>query len=338
MKKNLIILLVLAAVASAAGYFYFNKSNKTYEKTMADFSVSDTAAIDKLIISDAEGNKIVLNRKSDRWSLNDSLEARYDLVNLLLRVFKDVVIQAPIAATAKENTIKRLAVSHRMVQIFQNGNSEPTKIWYVGDATQSHYGTTLLLETPEDGKSPDPYIVEIPWHKGYITPMFPTDYMEWMQTTLFEYPNQEFSMITVMDYREPANSFTLEKGKDRFAIKSIASGTYLQHIDSVFVRDYMNKYKAVYYEVRDHYLTPFQTDSMLASQPVYQLAVTENSGKINKLKIFLKAGGKRTMNLDEDYSSEFDEDRYYAQVNGKHVVLIQRVVFDNLLVKVSDFE
>lgn len=336
MKKNLRLLLVLALVAGAAAYFYFNRSSKTYQNSFADFSIQDTASVDKIIIADSRGQKIVLTRSGAKWLLNDSLEARPELANLVLRVFKDVIVQSPVGKNAKENTIKRLASVHKMVQIFQDGDSEPTKIWYIGDPTQDHFGTTVLLELPDEGKSPDPYVIEIPWHKGFITPMFMADYKEWMQTPVFVYPDLEFSNVTVSNFIEPSSSFSIEKSGDKLALKDYTNH-YLAGFDTIFVKEYLTNYKKVYYEVDDKYLTPFQTDSMLTSKPIYQISIKENGGKLQEVKIFRKKEEVRTIDF-EDNPQEFDRDRYYAVINNKRLVLIQRQVFDKLLLTLEDFK
>ncbi len=337
MKKNLILLLALGVVAAIAGYSYFNRSTKSYKDTFADFSIVDTAAIDKVIIADTKGKKIILDRVEGKWTLNDSLPARKDLTDVMLRAFHDIVVQSPVPVAAKNNTIKRLASTHKMVQIFQNGSSTPTKIWYVGDPTPDHFGTTALLELPDDGKSPDPYVVELPWHKGFITPMFFADYIEWMATPVFEYPSLDFNKITLKNFRDPKNSFSVEKVNNDYSLKDITNNKYLSGYDSLFVKDYVSNYKAIYYEVRDKYLTKFQSDSMLTSQPIFQITVNGNNGKTDDIKIFLKWEGIRTVDFD-NAPQIYDRDRYYALLNNKHVVLIQKYVFDKLLIRLSDFK
>lgn len=336
LKRNLIILLILATVSAGAAYLYFNKKDKTYTDTLADFSISDTAAVDKIIITDTEGRQITLKRGERRWTVNDSLEARFDLTSLILKVFKDIVVQAPLAESAKPNAIKRLAAFHKQVQIFQNGSDTPTKTWYVGDPTQSHFGTIVLLETPEDGKSETPYIIEVPWHNGFITPMFVPDVKAWMQTRVFDYPELEFSKVTVNHYLDPASSFSVEKNNGNYAVKSLQENQYLPMFDTLFVRDYVSLYSAIFYEVKDHYLTQHQTDSLLKSQPIYMISVTEESGKINQVKIFRKMNTEKS----EDYEIPpgYDQNRYYAQLPDKQLVLIQKYSFDKLLIKLSDFK
>ncbi len=337
MKRNLILLLVLAVITAAVAYFYFNRSDKTYENTFADFSIADTATVDKVIISDNQGKKLTLKREEGKWSLNDSLEARPELTSLILRVFKDIVVQSPVSASAKANTVKRLAAVYKKVEIFQDGNSTPTKTWYVGEPTVDHFGTTVLLELPDEGTSPDPYVIEIPWHKGFITPMFIADYIEWMQTPVFVYPTLEFSKITLVNYRDPASSFTVEKNKDQYSVKDLKNNRYIPGFDTLFVRDYTANYRAVYYEVRDKYLTTQENDSMLKSQPLYMISVTDNNGKQNQIKIYEKKGAERTID-PEAIAKAIDPDRYYAHMNNKDVVLIQKQAFAKLLIKLSDIK
>ncbi len=336
MKKNLWLLLILGLSAGVVAYFYYTKASKSYSDSFADFSIADTAAIDKVIIADSEGRRLVLTRSNQKWLLNDTLEARPEAVNLILRAFKDIIIQSPVASTARNTAIKRLATSHKMVQIFQNGSTEPTKIWYIGDPTQNHMGTTMLLELPDKGKSPDPFITELPWHRGYMTPMFFAEWVEWMQTPVFVYPELDFTKISVTHFQHPENSFFIEKNGSSFSVKDANTETLVQPVDSLLLKDYIASYKGIYYEILDKYLTPAQTDSMLKTTPKFKIAVTEKSGNINQITIFNKKENTRDESIPEAELLD-DVERYYAQLNNKQVVLIQRFAFDKLLLAKGNF-
>lgn len=337
MKKNLWLLLGLALVATVVAWFYFNKSSKTYQDTDMDFSVSDTASIDKIVIADTDGKKVVLKRQQgEDWSLNDSMLARPELTQLILRVFKDVIVQSKVASSAKAFTIKRLASIHKRVEIYQDGNSTPTKIWYVGDPTQSHFGTNVLLETPGDGKAEDPYIVEVPWHKGFITPMFQADQAEWMQTRVFVYPELNFKKIKVTHFEEPDKSFEIDLTDGKYAVKDVKNNRFISSYDTLMVKDYIVGFRKIYYEARDKYLTPFQADSMRQSTPLYKIAVTENDGKVNEITIYRKFEQHR--DTDEGYvPNKYDRNRMYANYKG-NMVLIQNYNFDKLFLSLQNLQ
>jgi len=335
MKKNLWLLIVLGLISVAVAYFYLTQTNKTYSDSFADFSVADTNAVDKIIIADTEGNKIVLKRTKQKWSLNDSLEARPEAVNLILTTFKDVVVQSPIAKTARENVIKRLASTHKMVQIFKDGIDEPHKIWYIGDPTQNHMGTNVLLEIPGKGKAPDPYIVELPYHHGYLTPIFFTDLKEWMQTPIFVYPELDIKSIKVNYFSNPEYSFSIERTGTTYSVRDLSTNNFMPALDTLFLKDYIDHYKGVYYEIADRYLTKEQTDSLLHSKPLCQIAITNNAGKLNEISIFQKNVTVREGELIP--IDQADPHRYYGWLNRQKLVIIQRYVFDELLPKKEAF-
>lgn len=334
-KRNLILLAVLALTSAGVFWLYQNKSSKSFEDSFADFSVKDTASIDKIIISDTEGKMITLKRKAGFWSLNDSLEARPELINLALGAFRDVIIQSPIGAKAKENTIRFLAARHKQVQIFQNGSDTPTKIWYVGDANQSHFGTTLLQEIPGKGKADQPYIIELPWHKGFITPFFYADYLEWMATPVFRYRENDFKNITVQLYAKPEGSFSIDRVGRFYTVRSLASGKPLQKLDSLFVKDYIKGYEKLYFECYDKLLSPQQEDSVLQTSPLYRIAVTENDGQVNEIKIYRKKAPSYDME-GELSVVKYDVDRYNGYYKNRFV-MVQHYAFDKLLAELKNF-
>lgn len=85
MNKTKITLIVTLILAVVAGFVIFNKSNSTLDKGLQGFSVSDTASISKIFLSDKADNSILLERqKSGKWLLNNDFNAHPDNVNTFL--------------------------------------------------------------------------------------------------------------------------------------------------------------------------------------------------------------------------------------------------------------
>jgi hypothetical protein len=78
------------------------------------------------------------------------------------------------------------------VEIFQNG--EWAKTWYVGFSTQDHYGTYMLLETPDE-KSDLPVIMKVKGLAGIIDPRFFADKRKWVCTNIFNLSLDEISEL-----------------------------------------------------------------------------------------------------------------------------------------------
>ncbi len=74
---------------------------------------------------------------------------------------------------------------HKKVEIFQNGKI--AKTWYVGNATQDHLGTYMLLKDAEKGKSPEPFIMFLPNMYGSLQARFSTNPLDYVCSEIFTY-------------------------------------------------------------------------------------------------------------------------------------------------------
>ena len=84
-----------------------------------NFSINDTLLIDKIILENRNLEKVILKRNkiTSQWNLNDSLIANQSSINLLLKTIKEMRIKQPIARTALQNIIKRMAIQNTKVDI-----------------------------------------------------------------------------------------------------------------------------------------------------------------------------------------------------------------------------
>ena len=212
MRKNLRLLLILVALTLVSGVLWFlNEGVSTMDsKPLADFAISDTARVDKIYIVDTDQNAVTLTRdpNSRYWDLNGTYKARKDAVDLLLKTFKRIKVKSPVPEAAKENVIKLLAAGGKKVEIYQGGD-EPVKTYIVGNATQDHTGTYMLLETADEGLSTEPFITHMEGFTGFLSTRFFTDVEEWRYTGVFDYPALQITELHVQDHDHPERSFKI---------------------------------------------------------------------------------------------------------------------------------
>ena len=164
-RRNQIILIVALAALGIWAWTLSNKDNsssKMSDEALSDFAVADTARIDKLVLSDNEGNKgVTLVRHGVEWTDKQGGCVQQHLVHNMLLTIKRIEVKAPVPENSIETVNKNLTTHHRKVEIYQDG--ELVKTWYVGQPTADQYGTYMLLKDPEKGKSPEPF-----WKKWFV--------------------------------------------------------------------------------------------------------------------------------------------------------------------------
>jgi hypothetical protein len=337
MKKNVVLLVILALLAVVAGVVYFKSNGSTLaDKPLSDFAIEDTAAVTKVVITDHLGKMATLERVQGQrlWKLNNTFQAREDAVNLMLKTFNRIRIRGNVSDASRDNMMKLLATSGKRVAIYMGGD-EPAKIWYVGVPTPDHTGTVMLLEIPEIGRSEEPYITHIEGFTGFLSTRFFTNEMEWRYTGIFEYPHLEVSSVKVINHLIPADSWEVRfgGGNDLTLFGCDAQGQCSMSIpafDTVAVKDMLLRFKKVHVESFNTQLSAAQCDSLRSSPPAYTLSVTDQQGKTVSVDLYLKNARKP---MEDDYGNiiPFDLDYFYARTMDGEIAMAQSFNFGPLV-------
>lgn len=315
--------MVAVALLAVVAWFWFSSDSKTLKGELSDFSVEDTAAVDKLFLADKLGHTALLERTGPgTWKVGEYL-ARPDAVNLLLTTLKKMVMRAPVAKSMEQKVLRDLSgPAQKKIEIYSKGTL--LKTIFVGTESMDKQGTFMLI----DGSSV-PFEVHIPGHRGFLQNRFITDIRLWRDPSVFAYDYRDIRTIDVNYTEDASRSFTLQfDGKQpalRIAGKSVQA-------DSLALFAYMNEYRKITYEaiVTDETFPKATKDSILNSTPFVRIAVTDAKGKRNLFEGYRRKAQEGTANPDGT-PRRFDLDRMYGYLNGKDFVLVQYFQFDRLL-------
>ncbi len=329
MKKNKLLLLILLIFIALAVYFYATKKPSTLndiEGALSTFAVDDTATIDKIFIADAMGKSVTLSLKNGVWMVNDKFIARPDNIKLLMKTFGRIAVKSPVPKSAFNNIVKSIATASTKVEIYQ-GQNMPSKVYYVGGATLDHQGTYMLLE--EGGvKSTVPFITHIPGFYGYLTTRFFTEAEQWRDAIVFKYPANQITSIKMNYYETPDQSFIINKNGNNYSLTGLDSDAKL-NVDTNVVKEYLERYEKVYYEMIDVESSKQKVDSVINSTPFFSIEIKTISGAGDKIVAYHMPNYRKVMGKDQQ-EAPYDVDRMYGYLNDELFTLIQFATFDNL--------
>lgn len=337
MKKNLLFLAVFVGLAYAVYHLYSTTDNTSLgKKALSDFAILDTAQIGTIIIDDSR-NVVELKRGEDKfWTLNDTLIAMPHHVELLMTTFAKVGVQSPVAKSMRQSAIRIIMGDTRKVKLLdREGNW--IKTWYVGRSTQNNQGTYALLETPEDGLSDQPYVIEVRSFRGYLTTRFHAQVNEWRWTGLFNYEDLDFKKVNVETLRTPETGFSIEV-KDRYAgdfIMKDHEGNVVEKPKAA-IASYLGQYKMINVEHFEPDITPAQADSILATVPSFRISVTDKADKVQSADIYFRKPPAALAGRMGDRTPEIDPERVFVYFNGD-LTYGQRITFDKILFTIADF-
>jgi len=337
--KNIKTIIIIILVAGL-GYLAYNLTQNDGSgavmatEALSDFAIKDTSSIDKLVITDTEGNPgVTLMRVDDEWQSAEYECIQQHLVTTILETIKYIKVKSPVPEGAIENTNKNIAAHHKKMEIYENGKL--SKTWYIGNPTQDQYGTYMLLKDPAKGKSPEPFIMHLPNMYGNLSTRFVTDPREFECTEVFRYDPLSIQTIEVT---QPDSSFL------NFKIEALNENLFevynndkkLIGFDTSRVRGYLVQFKKIHFEGHNYGLTKEMTDSIKSSTPYFTIEVNTKAGEQNAIRLFRRKYVIDKVGLDGELL-EYDQDRLWVQLNDGRLVVGQFYVFGRLMQDIRFF-
>jgi hypothetical protein len=329
-------LIILALVLGLGAWYAFHLTSTgsgVSEEPYADFAIKDTANIGKVVISEKDGGLITIVRGDDNlWYIEETgNRAQPYNINLILETAYRIKVKQDVPPKNVENVITQLSIRHRKVQFFEKGASEPFKVWYVGNATNDHMGTFMLLE--KDGvKSSLPYITHKPGVYGSLDVRFFSDEYLWRYSGVFNYGVGEIKSIEVTFFNDLKNSYSIDVTDKGKVILKDHNKNIIPVFDSAQVKHYVTHYRDIYYESINRQLTAEQVDSVMASPPVHQFKVTDQKGEHKTVVLWPLPDTDLLFEETPFNEKGYNTDRAWASINGsKELVKIQYHSWDLLL-------
>lgn len=329
--KKLIFLILGLILLGVLGYVAYNLSTSagsSDEKVAAlDFDIKDTSTVDRIIITEPNGNLMEMVRKGNTWTDKNGSCIQQVPVKNILEAAVNIRFKGYVPDNALKTVTQRLITSATKVEFFQNG--EWLKTWYIGSSTQDHYGTYMLLESEEGGKSDLPVIAEIKGMKGIVGPRFFSDPRRWMCTEIFAYDIKQIDQVTIRFKNEPQRNFEVKRNGNNFRVTT--NGKAFPSVDTTMVYRYLLNYKKIHFELPNFDLTPKQVDSVKRSAPFCELMVRNTKGQTTRIKMFRRKSDVGEGVDDFGNAVDFDVNRFWGLMPNGELVKCQYFVFNPLI-------
>jgi len=331
--KNLIGIIILILLAGLAYVLIADVDLfPSEEEILDDFAIQDTAKVDQVFISQPDGKQILLTRRGhDNWMVNGEYLARPDGVQLILKTLHDIKVQQTVKKSTIPRVIKRLASSGKKVEFYMDGDDDPAKVWYVGDATASRVGTYMVLEI--DGKrSKEPLVTHLLMERGNLNSRFFADPVQWKDRIVYKGNPREINRIEVKHKYDTISSFKIEKvGDAEFEATNTENGETIA-VDSDLAIPYFKFFAGIYYEYLDVKSPEAQLDSIYNSVPRHTITIGLESGEEYVFKSFnipVKPGS-----MLGDKPIYFHPERMYVYssfMGDQNHPIVQNLTFDPLV-------
>jgi hypothetical protein len=310
----------------------------TLKREMGEFAIVDTASVTKIFMADMRNHQVLLTKTSPgEWLLNDSLKARNEGLDLLLKTMSNLAVKAPVPKKSYNSVIKRLATNSVKVEIYQEKyrvdlfnwiklfpHIKLTRVYYVGNPTPDNMGTFMLMEG-----SDVPFVVYEPGFRGFIAARFTAMINDWRDHTIFKKNPSEIRSLKVEFMQQPEESYLIEKhGQESLDLISLTTSQKLPSFDAMRIVDMIKGYRDIRFEAVLDAMGPAKKDSIIHSTPLHIITLTDTAGNANEVKTFRLRNDRGDYDLEGNLVA-YDLNRLYALINnGQELVLIQYFVFD----------
>jgi len=335
MKKNsTLILVALVVVLSLLAVWVLNTDDSAGGgKAMSDFAIENTNEIDKIIITEINGNKAVISKENSGWILNDELKARPENVELLLKTFKEIKVQSSVSKDLRKTIVANMAARHKKVEIFVNGRNNKT--YYIGSPTKDHYGTYMLLEK-NGKKSSEPYVTHIPGFNGFLESRFFTDVNDWKYSGVFVYSPEKIKEIEVTFLNSPQKSYRIKQSGKSVSLYNM-DNTPVADFNKTLVEDYVLNYEKIFFNKVAEF-NESQVDSILALSPVYSVKVTDENDAKKQVDFYMKPKENPGIDPVTGLEEKWDENYIYGSIVGeKEILVFQYFALGNIFSNKSYF-
>ena len=207
----------------------------------------------------------------------------------------------------------------------------------MGDATQTNLGSYAILEGLTE-----PYIIYMPGFRGYVTPQFSPNPVEWFSHQIFSTKLTRIKSAAFIDLEKPENSFYVEKSGTRTFTLLDVHKNVIQDYDTLVLINMLSEFRLRNYEQFLPKLSQSYKDSIIQFNLFKTISVTDVDNKTTTLKIYHQIDDGslyKDGDLIEEVYAEFNRDRCYATINENvdEIYTVQFYHFDRQFQPLSYF-
>jgi hypothetical protein len=293
-KKNKFLAISFVVLTALCALLFFFK--QTDRNNWADPKVFKVDQLDKVdhVILEANDHKVDLRFVDGRWKVNDTYPADTKLITVFFATLEQALPKREIVSSKKDSVANQLDESGVKVSLFEG--PELRKSFTAGgnaQKTQAYFQST-------DRKV---YLMTIPGYRVYVSGIFEAEEGIWRDKRVFNFNWRNFKDLTSRFPSEPASDFHVTFKGNFFGIDGLTA------IDTAKVNDYLESISLLqgteYLSVR----TAARYDSLLKTNPSFEVEVKDIANRSYLLKIFPPQKGISSI---------------IGQTNSKEVMLFER--------------
>lgn len=276
-KKNITLLVSFVSMTIVSLLLFVASLETTEEIEPSRFHLTDPKSINKIVFT-RNSSPIELEYSSNRWTVNDSLAADRGLVDVLFATMARAVPKRAAASRVRDSVLQEAKLRGVRVD-FYSGSEVDKTLWVWGDEDQN---VTYFIDNKEDM----PYVMTIPGYRVFVGGIFVQNVGTWRDKRIFNFNWRNFVSLEANFPHDPTQNFKASLVDRFFSIEG------LTRVDTTALNNYLDAASLI---EGDEFYTPGNStkfDSLLATNSILNLSVTEASGRVHTLRLFAIRSGE----------------------------------------------
>jgi hypothetical protein len=325
MNKKIYAILGLMLIGGIATYLIMNRKENSFAD--ADIRVKNSSDVQKLLLVDMNGNKILLKKNNTDWMMNDSQYARTDAVDNILRILRNIEPVQPAGSASHNAIIKELSTTGTKVEAFDAQNKLLTS-FTIGSSIDNGKNNFILKTGCNK-----PYLYRDMAFTGDISISFFTTASEWRDRKIWRYKADSIAKIWVC-YADFADSnFMIDNTTNDYQMKYL-NGTAMA-VSKTKVKQYMNLYSSAYCLNYENQMANADSIKYRGKQYGFIVVATKQN-KIDTLHLVRVKANQRVTSPRIIDNVIYDQDAMYA-FTTKDLMVLQTQSFAKILSTPSYF-
>lgn len=334
MKKNLLYIVVLVILLGVAGWLLSGENGSSTLEGQENyaFTVSDTAALSKIVISTKKPSSATLEERNGAWLLEGEHPVRSEAINTLLGTLASMELKNFVSQRMQDKVIRDLMARGKKVELYKEGRL--FKTIYVGEPTPDQLGTYMMLA---DGDAP--YAVHIPGFNGFLNTRFIDQPHLWRRRDLVRMNPRNIKEVKMIFPDSLQASYRLRVfSPDSIYLIRASDEKAFTDVSPTKAQLFLAAFKNLRYEGAIIPSDPIydRRDSLLAGSPVFRFTVKDIDGKTTTVSGYKIKAEAQTID-PEDPSTFHDPDRLHGFINEQRMVLLQYYALRNVLLPLDHF-
>jgi hypothetical protein len=305
MKRNT-AWYILSVTAGVLVILFLVRNRDPFGKNNTSFAVDQEREITRIELVSRE-NKVILEKRGEKWDVNGKSEARKSAIIFILKTLREIKIKSPVSADLFRSEVIDKKLEPVRVSVWQK--RKLLKSFYVYKTPSNIYGNIMKLRV-----SSKPFIVYMPGYEDNIGSHFIVNELFWKPFTVCKLLPSQIGSVELTNFTDTGASFTIENNKGVFSLKGGQPGQ-----DSARVKRYISYFVNVPFESWAFDLTSSEKGMIEASVPQYTILIKTTLGDELKLTIW-----NRILQPDETGKGRIDSDRVWGRLDDGNGIFVMR--------------